>query len=223
MPRRQTLENCRRRLYAFERCNAEWVLGGEARRVPLRWRRDASLRRPGLDAGRSSSVPHLRSMVASYAGHLRHGAARTAWSGLWQRFEWLHAIFERHDWGVRERWGEAARARSACAARGYGLLARGAGADVLVFWQNGRFIEFYGPQRKLAERVLGLRSVPLARYGYAWTAGFRVTQIGPFLRRAVSAGAAVVLVPQAPATSVSQPGRLPVAAITPTTCDIETS
>ena len=47
----------------------------------------------------------------------------------------------------------------------YGRLIRHAGRKVLVFCQVGRFIEFYGPQRAVAMRVLRLVRVDMGRGG----------------------------------------------------------
>ena len=56
------------------------------------------------------------------------------------------------------------------------LLAGGAGDRALVFVRVGRFIEFRGLQRLLAERVLGLRSAVVPRAGVALVAGFPAWQ-----------------------------------------------
>ncbi|MCC6849933.1 MAG: hypothetical protein IT294_15625, partial [Deltaproteobacteria bacterium] len=63
----------------------------------------------------------------------------------------------------------------------------------LVFLRVGRFVEFYGPQRLRAERVLGLRAAALPRAGYAFLAGFPVRRTPRFAARALAAGCAVVL------------------------------
>jgi hypothetical protein len=58
----------------------------------------------------------------------------------------------------------------------------------------GRFIEFYGAQRLVAERVLGLRPVYLPRAGYGFAVGFPRRLAYEYARRAMQAGLAVLLV-----------------------------
>ena len=68
--------------------------------------------------------------------------------------------------------------------------------DSLVFFQVGRFIEFYGPQRFLAVRTLGLRSAAIAHAGYAFTAGFPTHLSGLYASRANKKGSSVLEVRQ---------------------------
>lgn len=63
-----------------------------------------------------------------------------------------------------------------------------------MFCSVGRYVEFYGPQRLLAERTFGLRPVYLPRAGYGLTVGFPRRFICDYARRAVDPGLAVVLV-----------------------------
>jgi hypothetical protein len=60
----------------------------------------------------------------------------------------------------------------------------------------GRFIEFYGPQRVLAERVLGLRRAYLPRAGYGFLAGFPAWLGGRFGERALHCGVPFVTLTQ---------------------------
>jgi hypothetical protein len=64
----------------------------------------------------------------------------------------------------------------------------------LVFWPVGRYVEFHGPQRLLAEHVLGLRCARLTRGDYALTAGFPRRLAERFARTALARGYDVVLV-----------------------------
>jgi hypothetical protein len=63
-----------------------------------------------------------------------------------------------------------------------------------VFFPVGRYVEFYGPQRLLAERTFGLHPVSLPRAGYGFTVGFPRRFICKYPRCAMEAGLAVVLV-----------------------------
>jgi len=76
------------------------------------------------------------------------------------------------------------------------VVARHASKDSLVFFQVGRFIEFYGPQRFLAVRTLGLRSAAITRAGYAFTAGFPTHLSGLNASRANKKGLSVLEVRQ---------------------------
>ncbi len=183
LPRRRTLGNLDARLKAFERQAMRPACGGRAQRIDLRH----------ADAAR------LRSVVASYSGHLGHGQAMRAWEAAWDRHPWLAALFARRGWQVAERWP---RRRIAAARRfqgQYWALVRRAGENSLVFCQVGRFVEFRGPQRVTAERVLGLRRTYLPRGPYAFTAGFPVRWSGYYKRRAIAQGLTIVEVPERPA------------------------
>ena|SRR2546427_4682474 len=181
LPRRQTLSNLAARLQRFGRTAVQTALGGLAQRVNLRRQKDAAL---------------LHSMLASYAGHLKHGAAITAWKGMWAERPWLEALFDRRGWTFTRRLSGRAMIGKANFHRQYWALARDAGEHSLVFFQVGRFIEFYGPQRLLASRLLGLRPVPLHRAKFAFTAGFPIRLVDNYFRRALRQGLSVVAVPQ---------------------------
>ena len=58
----------------------------------------------------------------------------------------------------------------------------------------GRFIEFYGPQRLLASRILGLRAACIDRGRFALTAGFPTGLCEIYLLRAIRQGVVVVVV-----------------------------
>jgi hypothetical protein len=73
-----------------------------------------------------------------------------------------------------------------------------AGQRCLVFCQVGRYVEFRGPQRLLAERTLGFGRAYLPRAGYAFAAGFPVWLAGHFASRAIARGLTVVHVPERP-------------------------
>jgi hypothetical protein len=178
LPRRRTLGNLRTRLETFERTAVRPMWGGRARRIDLR-RQDAA-----------GSVARLQAVLASYAGHLRHGAAWRAWEALWQQYPWLSALFRRQDWALDVRWSPLARMSRFQAQ--YGHVLRHTGDNCLVFFPYGRFIEFYGPQRLLAAPALGLRPRALPRACYAFTAGFPVWLSGVYMSRAVRQGLIVV-------------------------------
>ena len=148
----------------------------------------------------------LRTSMASYSGHLRHGNTWRQWDGMWARHPWLGALFARAGWVFRPRWPTrpipARRFREQ-----YWTLVREVGESALVFWPVGRFVEFYGPQRLLAERVLGLRATYLPRAGFGFVVGFPRARSWEYACRATEAGLAVLLVGAGPAVEARGPRR----------------
>jgi len=71
-------------------------------------------------------------------------------------------------------------------------MARHTASDCLLFCQVGKFVEFYGPQRLLAQSALGLRPAMLARAGYGLTAGFPAHVSTRYVSRAIAQGLSVV-------------------------------
>ena len=178
-PRGRTLANCEARVTRFARLELQSWWGGAARR---------------LDVERQAqALPGLRATLASYSGHLRHGAAHQKWLALWKRHGWLRAFFaqRQHDpWDVHARWPERRLGGPRFSSQ-YSRLIRHAGHDALVFCHVGRFLEFYGPQRLLAARALQLMRVGIARGGFAFSVGVPQRLSGAYIARAVRAGYAV--------------------------------
>ena len=157
---------------------------GSTRRVALALEGEG---RPGLE--------RLRSTLASYGGHLRHGASRREWGTLWRREAWLRALFAREAvWVPTPRWSGLRVGRAPTFAHQYRELTRGAGRRLLVFCPVGSFVEFRGRQRILAETVLGLKVVPLRRGGFAFAVGFPRRLVSAFSTRALERGVAVAMV-----------------------------
>jgi len=92
---------------------------------------------------------------------------------------------------VRERFPRVAIARARGFRRRYWATVRRAGARCLVFFPVGGFVELRGPQRLLAERVLGLRTARIPRGGFALTCGFPRRLAPQFRERALARGIAV--------------------------------
>ena len=149
----------------------------------------------------------LQQTLASYSGHLRHGGSFRAWQRALEHHGWLEIAFALDGWQVRPRWQTSGEDPAPTYGSAYRDCIRPAGEQCLVFWPVGRFIEFYGPQRLLAERVLGLRRTRLARAGYALAAGFPRGLAPHFAAKALHAGFAVAF-PAAPASAGSWP-RVP--------------
>ena len=187
--RRQTLGNLQKRLQGFERDAMAKVdpKGTVAVRLHASARQ---VRRPG--SVRLRSVGQLHSVLASYSGHLRHGAAFADWLRVWAQHAWLPLLFTRHRWRVGERWRDRTFCRAGSFRRQYAALLRSAGWKCLMFCFVGRFVEFYGPQRLIAERVLGLKRTYRPRGGFAFAAGFPVFRLPMFRQRALDSGVALV-------------------------------
>jgi hypothetical protein len=203
VPRRRTLANVTERVRRFERAAMRPVLGGAALAIDLR--------RQGDDG----SVGGLRTSLASYGGHLRHGAAWQEWYRTWASFSWLSAVLVPSGWHLRRRWSDRALAQAATLRAQHARLVRHAGERTLVFCQVGRFIEFHGSQRAPAERVLGLRRARLHRGAFLFGAGFPVQLSPRYLRRATRAGWVVLHVAEVRPLPGCVRTRVPVRLIVP--------
>jgi len=181
LPRRRTLAQCSARLRRFEKHALRPMWNGLVRRVDVV---PASSSYPGR------GLDDLCVALASYCGHLRQGSSSTAWGALRREHQWLDDVFAEvagDRWHLRLRW-PARILRDTRFARQYTRAIESAGARALVFCQVGRFIEFYGPQRLLAARVLRLVQVRMPRGGYAFGVGFPLRLRTPYIGRAVRAG-----------------------------------
>ncbi len=159
------------------------------------------------------ALPALRATLASYSGHLRHGAACRKWRALWERHGWLWAFFARHPhdpWRVQARWPERAVGGPRFSHQ-YGRFIRRADHHTLVFLQVGKFIEFYGPQRILASHALRLARVTVARGGFGFSVGFPLRLRQTYIARAVQDGYAVAEVREGDRLSQSCAARQVVA------------
>jgi retron-type reverse transcriptase len=207
-PRAQTLATCEGRLRRFARRELRPFWGGAALRLDVE-------RQP-------EALPRLHATLASYGGHLRHGAAHRKWLALWERHGWLRAFFTRegHDpWRVQARWPEHRLGGPRFSSQ-YSRLIRHAGRDALVFCQVGRFVEFYGPQRLLAARALQLVRVGIARGGFAFSGGLPLRLSGAYIARAIRAGYAVAEVREVDRLSRTCCGRQVVAVWIPAACRV---
>jgi hypothetical protein len=202
--RRRTLRNLATKIDSFERTAVRTAFGGLAQRVDLR----------RLDE--RSSSKKFYSMLASYAGHLRHGAAFKNWEETWTKRAWLRALLERRGWSFGERWSRRRLLRARSFHSQYWRLAIHAGEESLIFFQVGRFIEFYGPQRFLAVQALGLRAVAMDRGRFAIITGFPARLFDFYVRRAIHCDLTVVEVRQVSARlGAERASRLPRAVLIP--------
>jgi len=180
LPRRRAFGQVRKRLDDFEHAALRPAAGGKAVRIDLR-RQD-----------RSAGVERLQTTLTSCSGHLRHGSAWREWVALWERYPWLEVLFIRRGWTAVERWPRRHGVWARDYRTQYARMTRHAGSDCLLFCQVGKFIEFYGPQRLLAQSVLGLRPAMLPRSGYGLTAGFPTYLSARYVSGAIAQGLNVV-------------------------------
>lgn len=183
-PRRRTVVSLHTRLADFEQKAVRSTRHGIARCIDLQ------------RSDQAYSVDRLRATLASYSGHLRHGAAWDAWTKVWKQYPWLQTLFVRDGWVIRERWSRPRAAKTQGLKTQYANLLRYAGQDCLVFFPFGRFIEFYGPQRLLAAPLLGLNTVFLPRAVYTLMVGFPACLSTRYARLALRQGLTVVFVGQ---------------------------
>lgn len=176
LPRRQTLANLDRRIERFARRRVSPAFAGRALRVDLA----------------PAALPPLAAALASYGGHLRHGAAWGEWQRRWTDHPWLDAVFARRGWAPRLRWRPPPPG-SLPLREEYVRLLRSVEDGGLLLVQFGRYLEAHGPQRLRAQALLGLRPIRLPRAGYALTAGFPLASARAQIFRAVHAGVWVAL------------------------------
>jgi hypothetical protein len=190
----QTLANLRRRLAVFERRSVRRAFAGRAVRLELVAPTVVHRKKPAV-AAVARGIDGLASVLASYSGHLRHGAAWRDWMRRRNLHPWLDALFEIDGSGARLRWRSVLRGNTDVGPS-YRRLARCAGEKWLVFFRVGSYIEFYGPQRFLAQRVLGLRLAAIRRFGYAFLVGFPAWLAVRFAKRSLDAEMAIAIVKQ---------------------------
>lgn len=209
LPRRRTVGNLRQCLHRFGRQAVRPAYDALARRIDLVTRLPARGRPGRCGESDLTGVERLRAVVASYSGHLRHGAAWREWAAVWEAYPWLMALFDRAGWVVAERFPPQRIVHASRFRRQYGALVRRAGDQCLVFCPVGRFIEFRGSQRPVAERVLGLRTVYLWRAGFAFAAGFPTRLVSQYRRRALGQGWAVLEVRERESVGGACKARVP--------------
>lgn len=177
--RRRVVGHLRERLRRFE---SQMVLDGPGYR---RFRFDAA------------ELGELQAVLASYLGHFKLAATYKLRESLWRRFPFLGEFVS-----MSAKSGKLAR-KDVCpagvrgVARQYRHFRRRFPGDVL-FFQVGRFMEFYQPGDVLIARELGLAGMAANRRGARY--GFPVGQAGRHLLTLLRAGHAVTL--------ISETGRL---------------
>gem|GEM_PF-2261837 len=149
-------------------------------------------RRSGSAPGPRPAVERLHAVIASYAGHFAHSAAARCWQRVWCGLRWLEVLFECQAWRVRYRLDPRRANRCARYWQQYWSLASDGAEHTLVFVQHGAFVEFRGPFRAVAERVLGLRRARLPVGPYLFGAGFPLGCAARYEKLALRRGYGVV-------------------------------
>ena len=177
--RRRVVGHLRERLLSYERC---LVLEGPG------------YRRFCFDP---SELDEMQAVLGSYLGHFKLAASYSLRQRLWRRFPFLGEFVS-----ISEKTGKLTR-KDACpagvrgVARQYWHFRRRFAGDVL-FFQVGRFMEFYQPGDVLIARELGLTGMKANRRRARF--GFPVAQAGHHLLTLLRSGHAVTL--------ISETGRL---------------
>jgi len=136
-------------------------------------------------------VRQLRQTLASYLGHFRHADAFRLTRRLFEKYEYLKDIFSLDDEGrlspVYEPPFEPATLR------GQYKWVTGSYGDYCIFFQVGRFCEFYGPQAERYCRPFGLKLEEGKRMP-GIQCGFPVRYLKEFKEEAFQAGMPYVVV-----------------------------
>ena len=128
-------------------------------------------------------VRDLRQTFASYLGHFSHANAYNLIGGLWENNTWLGDVFalDRRD-GLRLEPCYEPPEPPVCLKDQY-LWAVKAFGGYCIFFQIGRFFEFFGRQAMMAGRVFGC-AIGEDRRGLGKQCGFPVRMIKRFKERA---------------------------------------
>jgi hypothetical protein len=159
-----------------------------------------------------ATVERFRATLASYLGHLKWANAWRLTEAIWRRQAVVRAVFMRSGGKLLPRYSTPAgrsRLREAydwwlpggcgggeghCRPGPRALeFKAGEGAGTLVFFQVGRFYEFYGDQALMASRVLQLACRTGLR-GFRYGCGFHRRWLARFQERAMQAGCHVAVV-----------------------------
>jgi len=130
-------------------------------------------------------------VLASYLGHFKLAASYRLRQSLWRRYPFLAQFFELAAATGRLRRKDKAPLGLKGVARQYRYFRRRFLGDVL-FFQVGRFIEFYQPGDILLADELGLRPIGENRRGARF--GFPLAHMRRHLARLLANGRAVTLI-----------------------------
>lgn len=144
-------------------------------------------RRYDFDAG---ALDELAAVLASYWGHFRRADSFDLRQSLWRRYPFLRRFFEMALDGELDRKDKTPR-NVRGVARQYRYFRHRFPGDVL-FFQVGKFVEFYQPDDALVADRLGLSRMAGNRRGARF--GFPVRNTGDCLGRVLRGDRSVVLI-----------------------------
>jgi hypothetical protein len=133
----------------------------------------------------------LAGSLASYLGHLSHADSFALQNRIWREFAFLEQYFQLDEASqkvCRRQWVT----HGFRTVLGQYRCFRGFFANDVLFFQVGRFIEFYGEADQAIADFLGLKRMSINRRGALW--GFPVKQARRYLRCLLKAGFPVVCI-----------------------------
>ncbi len=136
-------------------------------------------------------VEALAGSLASYLGHLSHADSFALQNRIWREFVFLEQYFqidETQQKLIRRHWVT----NGFRTVLGQYRCFRGFFTSDVLFFQVGRFIEFYGEADQAIAELLGLKRMADNRRGALW--GFPIKQARYYLRRLLKAGFPVVCI-----------------------------
>jgi len=138
----------------------------------------------------AAALDELGAVLASYWGYFSLAESYSLRKSLWRRYPFLNQFFEMApDGKLKRRDGDASAIGNVW--QQYRHYRRCFPGDVL-FFQVGRFVEFYQPDDALLACQLGL--LPLAKNRRRARFGFPAAQMGKHMRRLLGAGRSIVIV-----------------------------
>jgi len=170
--RRRVVNRLKARLFGYEK-------------KLVRWREGCTVFR--FD---HSTLEKLRATWSSYMAHMKVADTYRLREKLLGRFAWLRRFFEQ-DRG-RLKWRGEAPASLYNLKRQYWFFLRKCRGSIL-FFQVGRFFEFYDEQAERVLEVLGLRRIE-ARRGFGIRCGFPVNLKEKYLKKLMGLGFSVYVV-----------------------------
>lgn len=131
---------------------------------------------------RPKGAQGLRQTLASYLGHFRHANSYRLVQGLFHAYPWLNELFalKTAPLGLVRRDAPVVAPRSLAAQYAWFVRRFTSGC---LFFQVGRFIEFYGQQAHLAAGWFGLK-LGSSRHGLGPCCGFPVRLLKRYKARA---------------------------------------
>lgn len=172
---------------------------GHLRERLQRYERQLVLEGPGYRRFRfdPAKLDEMQAVLASYLGHFKLAASYRLRQRMWRRFSFLGEFMDMAAGSGKLTRKDVCPAGVRGVVRQYQHFRRRFPGDVL-FFQVGRFMEFYQPGDALIARELGLAGMAANRRGARY--GFPVVQAGRHLLALLCLGYVVTL--------ISEPGRL---------------